>query len=180
MTRDEAIDLAFGRYERELEKSGVGYTSLYAFLASLAASGYAVVPVEATEEMCDALMDNLEAICYLGTGQVIYRNAPECWRAMLAATEDYSLPQKLSASLTREAKLRAELTNALNDLATEKTLREHETRRANDNYASLKKHWLNESRLRELLTEIVEYKGGADHALADEYVVARIKEKLKV
>ena len=76
-------------------------------------------------------------------------------------------------------RLRAELAAALDAAATEKTLREHETKRANDNYASLTKHWLNESKLRELLTEIVEYNGGAGHALADEYVVARIKEEIR-
>ena len=75
-------------------------------------------------------------------------------------------------------RLRAELAAALDAAATEKTLREHETKRANDNYASLTKHWLNESKLRELLTEIVEYNGGAGHALADEYVVARIDAAL--
>ena len=76
-------------------------------------------------------------------------------------------------------RLRAELAAALDAAATEKTLREHETKRANDNYASLTKHWLNESKLRELLTEIVEYNGGAGHALADEYVVARINEEIR-
>ena len=76
-------------------------------------------------------------------------------------------------------RLRADLAAALDAAATEKTLREHETKRANDNYASLTKHWLNESKLRELLTEIVEYNGGAGHALADEYVVARIKEEIR-
>ena len=76
-------------------------------------------------------------------------------------------------------RLRADLAAALDAAATEKTLREHETKRANDNYASLTKHWLNESKLRELLAEIVEYNGGAGHALADEYVVARIKEEIR-
>ena len=66
------------------------------------------------------------------------------------------------------SRLRAELAAALNALAAERTLREHETKRANDNYESLTKHWLKEGNLRELLAEIIDYRGGADHALADE------------
>ena len=97
----------------------------------------------------------------------------------LFGADPYAERDTLRAELAAERdEARAELATALDALAAERTLREHETKRANDNYASLTKHWLNESKLRELLTEIVEYNGGEGHALADEYVVARIDAAL--
>lgn len=74
----EALTKALLAYEHEASFSA----AKAAFLASLAASGYAIVPREATEDMHNAARDwSLNRY-----SMAIGRDASEgCWRAMLAA-----------------------------------------------------------------------------------------------
>lgn len=85
MTREEAILLAWEAASEALDIDKVSDAEMVAvLLASLAASGYAIVPVEATEEMIEV---GMVAFYAPNVEQTAEEDIRIMYRAMLAAAQ---------------------------------------------------------------------------------------------